>query len=465
MAVKDQKLQVLSQIAALRSINDNFPKLKLTNSFPSVNNTKDPQTFLIDLLKVLIGYEELRNTVVDILTYEMDKIEVEIKKALKLDIKGLVSCGINPSPPSFIQSTGPGVDLKLNKIDFSGIMKVDPTTEEGALLYNDVPAQLTSTDFNTFLFYTIQSPGTLQSWNNILDIQFNPNGPPFNNAINVKINSVYDTKTLTDLNNDFIDSIDLFPDKQFMANIIDSLFGTISFKTKKDSNTLLEEEKINHIINNIINSDEEDVIDDSYFAFSNDIIADLEQIAKNRSKGITLITTCNNAESTLALSSVTATLTAVTASGTLVQKKTNIDKGIESLAEESAGNVGSKDKHTAKLNFIEKLLRKIIHAIVNILLSPKLIFLFAINHKIINGIASSFDGPVDFIKKNKTLIKQIMKSIKKVLFTMLLAKIVKEINALIAKQQAREQIEKLKLQQLQMLSLFGVPIGMIDSLL
>ena len=39
-----------------------------------------------------------------------------IKKKLKIEIKGFVSCGINPSIPAFLKSTGSGVTIKLPNI-------------------------------------------------------------------------------------------------------------------------------------------------------------------------------------------------------------------------------------------------------------------------------------------------------------------------------------------------------------
>ena len=67
MGVIDDKKKVFGQIAAFRTLSEGFPEVTLTDSFPSLNNNASSLDFLIDLLKSLIGFEEMRDTVVDIL--------------------------------------------------------------------------------------------------------------------------------------------------------------------------------------------------------------------------------------------------------------------------------------------------------------------------------------------------------------------------------------------------------------
>jgi hypothetical protein len=51
-------------------------------------------------------------------------------------------------------------------------------------------------------------------------------------------------KKLTDLNNDFIDSLTLFNSKE-IVNRIDSIYGSISFTVNKSKKQLINEAKIN----------------------------------------------------------------------------------------------------------------------------------------------------------------------------------------------------------------------------
>jgi hypothetical protein len=122
MSVLSKKKKIFGNIAAARALTESMPKLKLSSSFPSVNNKGDSITFLTDLIQSLIGYYALVNGVVDILTEAIDEIEVEVKKALKTELKSIVSCGINPSLPNFIKSTGSGIVIEVKKIDFSFLL-------------------------------------------------------------------------------------------------------------------------------------------------------------------------------------------------------------------------------------------------------------------------------------------------------------------------------------------------------
>jgi len=141
MAIVDQKKKVFGNIAALRTLTEGFPKLKTSFSFPSINNNGNPITFLTDLIKSLIGYEALVKSVVDILSHSLPDIEHEIKVVLKQELKSIVSCGVDPSIPAFIKSTGTGINIEVNKIDFTDMMLIDPNSVGGKLMYNDITLQ------------------------------------------------------------------------------------------------------------------------------------------------------------------------------------------------------------------------------------------------------------------------------------------------------------------------------------
>ena len=267
MSILNDKEKVFGNISALRTLTDDFPQLKINNSFPSINNSADPQQFLIDLILSLTGFEELRDTLVDILSYASETMEDVIKDALKVQLKSLTSCGVDPSLPSWLQSTGSGIEIQVKKIDFFEIFKVDPTTQAGNLMYEDITAQTGSTDFNTFLYYVIQNEGVEYSWQGILTFEFNQGSNVPYNTLTIKADSAYDTRTLTEFNNDFIDSLTLFPSTQLITKLIDGLFGSVSFNlsVNKSESQLEMEEQINTVIDCITNADDDYVIDDTIF--------------------------------------------------------------------------------------------------------------------------------------------------------------------------------------------------------
>lgn len=460
MSNLDNKKKIFGNLAAAKTLTNGVPKLKLNSSFPSINNSGNSLDFLIDLLISLTGISTLMSTVVDILTYSLPKIEIKIKKALKIELKSIVSCGVDPNIPTFLKSTGSGIIIKVKDIDFIDLFKVNPTSLSGDLLYNDITSPLSnSTDLNTFLFDVIQNDSTTMSWNNILDVTFNSvgvNGNP-NNTLTIKTNPSYDNKTLTDLNNDFINSISLFGDADVLNRIIDSIFGSISANLKKSRKQLELEEKINNVIDNIVNATEE-TSDDSYFVFDNDEVYIQEEKATNRKNGIMKLECCNKIASTVPIESLSAFTTDIQSSTSTQNKKEIITKHLSNMASASSSNTENpSDVASVKTNFIIEILKNIVKSIVNIVISPKIILIFLVNFKIIYGANGSFDGPIDFMKKNKNLFKSIIKEISGIIIKMLLVLAIKEITSLVAKAQLKKMADKNKGKVSQILSLVGAP--------
>ena len=466
MALIDQKTKVFGNIAALTTLTQGFPKLSTSSSLASINNKGNSIMFLTDLLKALVGFEILVSTVVDTLTYGLKDIELEIKTALKQSLKSIVSCGVDPSIPAFMKSTGAGIVLPVNKIDFTDLFLVNPSTNVGNNLYNDVTPVLTnSTDLNTFMFGAIQANNTVKSWGsltpigqNILNFKFVAQGSGNipNNTFTITANSNYDSKTLTDLNNDFVDSLTLFNTQNIISRILDIIYGSISFyKTKKQ---LENEGKINSIVESILNSDSDDVIDDGWFVFTNPEIARIQEEADNRKNGVLKLQCCNQITASVPISFLTEMNSAITGATDVIEQKEAITANLTSIANQNTLNsTNPSDNITIKLNFIQEIINNITKTIVNIVLSPKVVTIFALNYRIIYGQNATFKDGVDFIKQNRTLIIDIMKRISFMILKVLLALALKQIASLVAQAEAKKLIEKSKSNLSQLLSLIGIP--------
>jgi hypothetical protein len=461
MSILDQKNKVFGNIAALRTLIDGLPKLKTTNSFPSINNTGDSIAFLTDLIKSLVGYEELVREFVDILVYGLKDIEVEVKNALKDELKSIVSCGVNPSLPPFLTSTGTGITFTVNKIDFSNSLLINPLSTSGQLLYNDLtPNLIDSSDFNTFLYQTIQNNGSTEAWKNILDINFNDvdiTGINPNNTIKINSTPLYDNKSLTDLNNDFVDSITLFNTEHLVNNLVDVLFGSIATTLNKTVGTLANDANLNTVIDKIVNNTE-GTIEDKVFTFTKTEIQKNEELATLRSRGTMIVQGANQIESSIPISNLTTFNDAMSGATTMEAKKNVVTTNLDSMAVQSAVNSPSvTDVPTIKLNFIQQLINNLTKSIINIVLSPKVVTIFILNYKIIYGPSSEYGNAIDFIKNNKTLFHNIMKRIAGLIVKRLLNIALKRITELVAETAAKEEIEKNKANLTQLLSLVGVP--------
>lgn len=468
MSLIDQKAKVFGNIAAARTLSEGLPKLKVNPSFPSINNDGNSIAFLTDMLKSLVGIEKLRDVIVDSLAFKLDEMEIQVKNAIKVSLKELVNCGVDPSIPSYIKATGVGITAEVSKIDFFDMMKVDPLSSNGRLMYNDTYASplTSSNDFNTFLYGTIQNEGVTETWGNtpqILDIRFdssNPSPTP-NNTLTFHANAAFNTKTLTEFNNTFIDSIDLFDSTALLTKLIDDLFGSVSFNLNKSQNQLKKEEEIKSIIKCIINSDENDVIDDTYFTFSNDEVLEQEEAALWRKKGIRPIKSCYNMPIIIAQHDVVNIVEPI--SGTTGQDKKNaVNEAISKLGVAVGDQTTDpKNSYALELNFIEGLIESIVMAIVSLVLSPKVISIFLINYKILYGPNAQYEDAKDFMKKNKNLMKDITKSVRNAIISVLLNTVLKEISSLVSATAVEIATEKAKNQVSQMLSLVGVPQDVI----
>ena len=468
MSIANDKRQVFSEIAALRVSTEGFPKKLLSDSIKSITEQKaNSIDFLTDLLKSLVGFESLKDVVVETLTQNLDEIELEVKETLKIVLKGLVSCSVNPQIPQDFKDNG--ISLEVEKIDFLEIMKIAPTSEAGTLLYNDIYKGTLSTDFNTFLHQVLQDNGGVSTWgevtsdNALLNIKFDAIGD-VNNSILVKPSSIYaDDHTLTDLNNDYIDSIKLFNPVIMVNNIMESIFGSISVEIKKDKKTIENEIQIDDIIDRVLNADCDDVIDDSYFSFSNNETQDIEYRARMRRNGIKALTSCGNIEAKVPINDLVSLKNQINAINTNLdigeynEILTNtLRDGLDALADASAANVTEQDKLSVKINFIEDMLKKLMTAIINVIFSPKLILIFALNHQIIYG--ENFESIQDFMKKNKWLLTLVLERVRDLITSILLAKALKEIKKLVASNLVKTNIEKIKAKKAQLLSLTGVPL-------
>jgi hypothetical protein len=74
MDVTREKGEIFGQIAALRVSSEGYPRFSISNSLPSISQSTNSLDFLVDLAKALIGFDALKETLVDVLTHNLDDI-------------------------------------------------------------------------------------------------------------------------------------------------------------------------------------------------------------------------------------------------------------------------------------------------------------------------------------------------------------------------------------------------------
>lgn len=463
MSVKDKKQKVFGEIAAAKTLTTGLPKLKNTNSFPSVNNGNDIILFLSDLVKSLVGQKEFINIIVETLTKYLDKIEKALKLTVKIFLRGMVSCGVNPSIPDFLKPLNSGVIISVDKIDFFDQLKTDPNSSIGGLLYNDTtPPSLSlfdSSDFNTFLYAVIQDPNVTHTWQGILDIKFVENGTGNipNNSLIIKVNQAYDNKSINSLNDDYVDSLKILDAQKIVNQIIDLLFGSISIKTNKTKRQLEKEAEINDIIDRLANSDVNDEINDDYFTFTNQEITRQQEIANNRRNGIIKVKTSIEFNASMPIEQLDTLNNEYNQSSTLIEKRASLTNSINNMAENLAEQTpNNQDKQNVKISFVSDMIKALIKSIANILISPKIIIIFLINFKIVYGLDAEYLDAKDFIKKNRNLFKSVFKDITQIIVKILMNYALREVTRLAGDVALVKLYEKTQNRKQQLLSLVGV---------
>lgn len=456
MSIINQKTAIFADISAKKTLLEGFPKLLINSSFPSINNASNPLSFLTDLLSTLVGVESLKQIVIDTLTTNLPNIETSIKLVLKKSLNSLVSCQINPSIPPQLLHSGKGINIEVSKIDFNNILLTDPNSDFGGLLYDDIESGIDSKDFNTFLYNVIQLGGK-HTWAKCLELEFIESGV-INNILNIKVSKTFTDsgKNLKDLNNLLVDSIELLNVSDILNKLMDGIFGMISVEQNKSKNQLINELKVNQLIESIMNQEDEETIDDSFFEFDNETLQKLEIDADNKQKGIKVVETSKRYNLKGSINNLKDVSYKLKNSND-DDLATILSKSLDDISNEITDAIPNIDKYSVKLDFINDLVKGLMVVIGNIIISPKIISIMVINHNIIYG--ETYDDSIDFMKKNKYFIKEIFNEIRDIVIKLIMDRVLKEIEILALNSAAELMAEQISTTTAIMSSLVGVPLN------
>jgi hypothetical protein len=467
MSIIDQKKEIFSEIASKKVLLEGFPELNFNPSFPSININSNSLNFLTDLLKSLTGLDSLKDIFIDIMGSKLPDIENEVKTNLKRELNSIISCKINPKIPDNILYNSDGINLAIGKIDFNDMFLTSPNSKSGKLLYRDIGSGLNSEDFDTFLYNTIQSDNE-ESWgsrttsNDILTFKFNEVGD-VNNSLNIRVSEHYSngSKTLKDLNNDYVDSLNLFNSKELLNKLVDDNYGTISKATSKNKEQIINELKIDKIIDNIINQDDDVEIDNSFFEFDDDDLTNFNINATEKEIGIKVIDTTEKYPTDININKLLEVNEWIDDTDE-VNLKNRMTDTINALSMDVLKNVPDVDKYSVKIDFIHNMTKKLINVISKVIISPKLITILAINHRVVHQ--EDFNGSIDFIKQNKYLMKSIFNNVRDIIINLLLSKVMKEIETLVINGIIKTNKEKIKNKSAVISGLVGLPYELIREI-
>lgn len=483
--LKKVKGDIFGSISSFRTLVDDYPKLKTTNSFTSISNSSDPIDYITDLYKALGGLDDLQLVLSDILVTQLDRIELQIKETLKVTIKEFISCNIEPTLLKKLITNG--INFSLNEIDFLNLMRKSPFDNDGDLFYFDITENICdSKDFNLFLYgivnklFSTNCSEESNKWglnqdvwkNNIVRVTFTEgssgviedDGRILSNFITIFVDEYYNggndlTKKLNEFNSDFIDSIKLFDSKILISKIIDKVFGVLSLSNKRTTNEILLESQIETILERISNCDDNTEIDDSYFSFSNELYDTLQRQAELRKIGV--LEYNSNGVNALQISTenLLTNLGGFDSTTTLVEQVEKINHCIDSVVDSACDNnniVNPNDKFSFKVNLIKSLIKELTISLTMVIMSPKVYILLLLNNKLL-GINNPTSA-TDFISQNTNLIATVTQSIKDSVLDILMDRIVQMSNRLLAEVSKELIKEQLLKQKNYMLSLIPINI-------
>lgn len=436
--------EVNSKIAVLKTVAETSSN-KLNKAKSGAKSLMDS---ILEIYDKVGGYNDMIKTIEDVLSKNLGHIEDVVKSSVKIALKQIISCGIEPSITDELISTGVTFDVK--KIDPMLVLTLDPTSEEGTYAYFDIPAEINSSDFNVFLYYVIKNTINNPSydgatWNRITTESGSKIKTPLfkvsykeydenlgiSNALNIKIDSSFKGQKLSFFISEYLDSVKLFNNVHIISSIFDEILGGKIINIKKTTEQIITGKKVSSLIENIINNieDSSDVLDDSYYTFSNDTYDLLLKEAEDKKTGrLTYGDNNGSVDKNILLDS----LMDLNKDGLLVSEQTEIFKNVvEQITENlnDKGVVKDKDKFSFKFDFIKKIIKKLTTTLTMYVLSPKIIYLFYMVSKIY-GLDTDGDI-ITFIKKHINILKIIIVEIRNIIIKVLVKKIMEKLKPLI----------------------------------
>lgn len=398
MGFIDDKTQTINNVALFEVLN-NLPKGKVTSSLESVKSkSKNLLPFLIDLLSTTCKDNakspkekaqcEATRILLEILVEYFPVLIKILKEGLAKAIKAGLACGTDFTLPTF------NVKIKLNilELDFNKMLQQSPLSQAGSLLYGKDATK----DLNWFLNNLIQSGGS-GVWKGIVNFNYNQTTQDMEIGINPTYASSGGGKTFDGFINDFIGSIELITMEQFMARLTDSLTGVLTASMNASLDQILSMEQVSKLQDKINNSDpckEDYQIDESYFTFSNDEMLEMENIANQKINGVTLLDLgCGIVESSIPVSTVKNIFDEIRSTPPS-KVSVVIEKSLNSINDSLTSNVGDDNKKIAKLSLNAKFIEQIPKILTNIILEPKLVLLYQLCSKLVNGPLSPLTPPV-----------------------------------------------------------------------
>lgn len=251
----------------------------------------------------------------------------------------------------------------------------------------------------------------------------------------------YKGLTVYEFNYDYVMSLKLFDPKVMAATLIDTLVNTrlgLNLAIEKKHQDATEE--IKEIIKNIINQDES-LADSCYFTFDNSKYdALLRKSEEKRAKQYDFGNTTNKSGT---FENVAEILAEYDNAATLEQQINVINRALTQASVNISDGVDEAEKYGIKFGFVTDLVENLMLAVVNSVLTPKVLMLLEVNRQIMGGSWKAFTMK-DLLVSMSNIIVGLVREVRDLVIQELLKFVLKQLEPLIQALESiivREQIE------------------------
>lgn len=452
------KKELLNEIKAIKSLNSLLGNLDDFGAFSGINNSNNVLDFLLDLLKSIVGLEQLKAQLVDFLTYNLEPLEQTIKQLLISFLGEKYNCGIDAKiPDDLVEGLGDGFNLSVKEIDFFGLLKVDPNSIEGEILYGNIDR-----DLNRFIYDVLQ--GNTGSWKGLVVLEYLERGivegRQIANVIKITIDPSWEGKSVNQFITTLVNSINLYSLSSLVNQVVNLIFSPITSLLNKSRGELRNEAVAEEIVTRIINLPDVE-IDNSYFEFNRQDEAALRRRVDEKARGYTIIESCGELESFVDIETLVDFNNNFALAVNEIEQKNIITDLFTTVAENATRDLNISDANNASGNIVIGFFNGVIKSIINILISPKMMLIFKIYLKIV-GQTIGYVTFEDFFNRNRAFFIDLIRNLVLPLFIEFVLNLVKkELTQLVIVDQLERQKEMLKNRTLSIISLLGINTDII----
>lgn len=236
----------------------------------------------------------------------------------------------------------------------------------------------------------------------------------------------YPKLTVYEFNYDFVMGMQLFDAKTISTNLINLALGIeVGMSLNYSKKQLQGRQRVAEVVKNIIESETSEV-SDCYYTFSNDKYNEMIHNAEMKNLKQEPFENGTNTTSKIDTASITDILNEYNSEGTLEENRDVLTRAFNQISASIQDEVLPNEYYALNADIIVTLIQNLTQAIVEVILSPKILLLFEVNKRLMgdNNETLSFE---DLLKLMMNVIVSIVKEIRDLILAELLKFVLEQL--------------------------------------